>query len=92
VGKKTHTDGFYGDSYDTPVYGEQYVFDAVIIEESDFQLQFWCVRAITVGSIIHRKSKEKEGGERWWRIDQVESKTGGFLAIANISDLNPDFS
>jgi hypothetical protein len=90
VGFKTHMDDFYGDSYKTPVYGEKYVFDAIVVAESDLQLQFWCVKHISVNSIVYRKVKD--GGERWWRIQEVEPKTGGFLARAMISDLNPDFS
>lgn len=90
VGSKSYTDELYGNSYELPQYGEQFVFDAVVIDQSDLQLQFWCVSPINKNSVVYRKMKE--GGERWWRVAQVEPKTGGFLVIANISDSNPDFS
>lgn len=92
VGTKTHTDDLYGETYKTLVYGEQYIFDAVIIDQSDLQLQFWCIKSIAKGSIIHKKSLEKEGGERWWRVEELEPKSEGFLVVASISDTNPDFS
>jgi len=90
IGKKVHMDNLYGNTYETVQYGDKYVFDAVVIDQSDLQLQFWCIRQITEKSIIYRKVEE--GGERWWRVKEVEPKTGGYLAIANISDSNPDFS
>lgn len=90
IGYKTHTDNLYGDSYKTSVYGEQYMFDAIVIDQSDFQLQFWCVKAINKDSIAFKK--DKEGGERWWRVLDVEPKTGGYLVRLNVSDSNPDFS
>jgi hypothetical protein len=90
IGKKVHIDDLYGNTYETVQYGDKYVFDAVVIDQSDLQLQFWCVRPITEKSIIYRKIEE--GGERWWRVREVEEKTGGYLAMANVSDSNPDFS
>lgn len=90
IGEKVHKDALYGSSYTTTRYGEKFIFDAVVIDMSDFQLQIWSVRHITKGSIIYRK--DPEGGERWWRINEVEPKSGGYLSVANISELNPDFS
>lgn len=83
-------DDLYGNVYQTTQYGDKFIFDAVVVDESDLQLQFWCVRPITINSIVYRKIRE--GGERWWRIKDIEPKTGGFLAVAIISDTNPDFS
>lgn len=90
IGRKTFTDDFYGSTYDTIEYGEKFVFDAVIIDQSDLELQFWSIKPITAQSVVYRKVKQ--GGERWWRIVDVESKTGGWLAKAITSDSNPDFS
>jgi hypothetical protein len=66
------------------------MFDAVIVDQSDLQLQLWCVKDISKDSIIYRKLNQ--GGERWWRIQHTEPKTGGYLCVCGISDLNPDFS
>ena len=90
IGRKSHIDDLYGNGYSTVEYGEKFVFDAVIIDESDLELQFWCVKPVTAQSVIHKK--HKQGGERWWRITNVDSKTGGWLARAVTSDSNPDFS
>ena len=90
VGKKTHTDDFYGQSYTTVEYGHKDIVDAVVIDQSDLELQFWCVKEVPVQSIVYRKVKQ--GGERWWRVNQIESKTGGWLVKCIVSDTNPDFS
>jgi len=90
VGYKIHDDDFYGQSYKTVQFGDQFMFDAITIDQSDFQLQIWCIRELTKDSIIYRK--DPEGGERWWRISKSEPKSDGHLVLADISDLNPDFS
>tara|TARA_Y100000034_G_scaffold96448_1_gene117445 strand:- start:133 stop:771 length:639 start_codon:yes stop_codon:yes gene_type:complete len=90
VGKNQHTDDLYDDSYYTMQYGNKFVFDAVVIDMSDLELQFWCVQPITVESIVFPKTKEK--GQRWWRVKDIEPKTGGYLCSAITSDTNPDFS
>lgn len=90
VNSRVVKDELYGSSYATLEYGDAFMFDAVIIDASDLQLQLWCVRQLNPGSIIYRKLQQ--GGERWWKIDSVEPKTGGYLCLASISDLNPDFS
>ena len=90
IGRKTFTDDFYGSTYDAIEYGDKFVFDAVIIDQSDLELQFWCIKPVTAQSVVYRKIKQ--GGERWWRINDVEQKTGGWLAKAITSDSNPDFS
>jgi len=90
IGRKDHTDDLYGNSYSTVEYGEKFLFDALIIDQSDLELQFWCVRLITPQSVIYKKVRQ--GGERWWRVADIEAKTGGWLAKAVTSDSNPDFS
>jgi hypothetical protein len=90
IGRKDHTDDLYGSSYSTIEYGEKFIFDAVVIDQSDLELQIWCIRPVTSHSVIYKKIRQ--GGERWWRIVNVESKTGGWLAKAVTSDSNPDFS
>lgn len=89
VGTKRVTDELYGSYYNVLVYGEQFMFDAVIIDQSDLQLQFWCVKPLTQSSVVYRKNSQ--GGERWWKVDNIEPKTGGFLCLCVISDVNPSF-
>lgn len=90
IGVKEHHDDFYGSSYKTIQYGDKFLFDAVLIDQSDLQLQFWCVRRLELNSVVYRKLRQ--GGERWWRVTSVEPKSGGYLATATVSDSNPDFS
>jgi hypothetical protein len=90
IGYDTFRDDFYGSSYKTPKFGKQIMFDAVIVDQSDLQLQFWCIKDIPKDSIIYRKLNQ--GGERWWRVQHTEQKTGGYLCVCGVSDINPDFS
>ena len=90
IGTKEHKDELYGSSYSTTKYGESYLFDAVVIDQSDLELQFWCVRHLGKDSIVYKKVRQ--GGERWWRVLKIEEKTGGYLVSASVSDSNPDFS
>jgi hypothetical protein len=90
IAYKEIVDELYGTSYKTPKYGTKFLFDAIIVDQSDLQLQIWCVKDIKKDSIIYRKNQQ--GGERWWRINQTEARSGGFLCLASISDINPDFT
>lgn len=90
IGHNEHIDPLYQTKYKTTQFGDKFIFDAIIIDQSDLQLQFWCVRAITIDSVVYRKNVD--GGERWWRVTNIEPKTGGYLVLSSVSDLNPDFS
>lgn len=92
VGYRSRRDPVYDSVTETPAYGEPYTFDAVVVSESDFQLQFWCVRAVSKHSVVYRKAGGAKLDGRWWRVDDVAPKTGGFLVLANLSDVSPDFS
>jgi hypothetical protein len=89
-GTKFHTDQLYGTNYKTYQYGSKFLFDAIIIDQSDLELQIWSVKLIPVGSILYKKIRE--GGERWWRVKETEPKTGGHLSLCGVSETNPDFS
>jgi len=90
IGENKFTDDLYGSTYKTNKYGNKFLFDAIVIDQSDLQLQFWCLKDLTKNSIVYKKNQQ--GGERWWRITESEPKTGGFICLANVSDMNPDFS
>ena len=90
IGTRMHVDELYGSAYERLEYGDKFLFDAIVVAESDLQIQFWCARPVTMHSIIYRRIKE--GGERWWRINEIEPKSGGYLARGIPSDTNPDFS
>lgn len=90
IGENKFEDDLYGSTYSTFKYGDKFLFDAIIVAQSDLQLQFWCVKEIFNNSIVYRK--HQHGGERWWRITAVEQKTGGYMCLASVSDTNPDFT
>lgn len=90
IGRKTEHDALYGNTYTVIEYGDKFIFDAIAIDQSDLEFQFWCVKAVTVDSIIYRK--HRQGGERWWKISDAEANSGGWLVKAIPSMLNPDFS
>lgn len=81
-------DDLYGTEYKMNRYGDKFVFDGVIVEENDLELVYWCVKQMTKGSVVMPKARES----RWWRVEEIEPKTGGFLVKALPSDVNPDFS
>jgi len=84
----TMKDDLYGTEYKMNRYGDKFVFDAVVVDENDLEIVFWCVKTMTKGSVIMPRRKES----RWWRVEEIEPKTGGFLVKALPSDVNPDFS
>lgn len=92
VSVKTHTDKLYSNTYTTPVYGDQFVFDAIVLDESDLEIQIWSLKHIPDGSIFYQKAKDSLWEGRWWRTTTSEPKTGGFTTLGHVSDVNPDFS
>lgn len=92
IDQKVHKDSLYDSTYTTPVYGDKMAFDAIIVDQSDFQLQLWCMKIIPKGSVIYQMAKGGEWERRWWKVENYEPKTGGYILLASISDSNPDFS
>ena len=81
-------DEFYGTSYKVTTYGQKSEFDGIIVAQTDLELQFWTVNRVFIGSVVFPKNADR----RWWRVEDVEPKTGGFLCKAFVSDVTPDFS
>jgi hypothetical protein len=86
---REHKDALYGQRYKTIRYGNKFTFEAIIVDQEDFFIDFWTtVREVTAGSVIYPMNKDK----RWWRVDTITPKTDGFLIRAILSDYQPDFS
>lgn len=85
-----HSDPLYGSSFNRVKYGKKFVFEAIIIEQTDIVIQLWAnTKTITVNSIIYPQNSDK----RWWKVSSNnEYHEGGWLITATISDLHPDFS
>ena len=89
TGEMTHVDDLYGETYSTDKYGSKFLFDAVVVDESDLEMKIWSVKELSKGSIIRRKAKEA----RWWKVSDIEPQdTGGHLSRLITSDVNPSFS
>ena len=86
--REEHVDSLYGDRKISTRYGKKYVFDGVVISQSDFEIQFFSFRPVAIGSIVFPVNLDKQ----WWRVEDVTPKTGGYLCKGLVSDVNPDFS
>lgn len=88
-------DDLYGDTYKSIQYGEKFTFEAVVVERNDLYMRFWTNIELSEGSVVF-PSKYRDGvkfGEhRWWRVNQLVEKSGGYLTQAVVSDYHPDFS
>ena len=91
---KQHNDNLYNESYTMIHYGNKYTFEGIIVEETDFKIQFWAMKDIPNKSVVFPKHRANYSGydRRWWRINEIEEKSGGFLMDAIISDYSPDLS
>ena len=101
------TDDLYGDSWTRVKYGNKIVFPLIMIESTDFSIEFWTSdpnSQITEKSIIYPFAYEVHNTStdsydkvpyseyRWWKVDHKEQKEGGWLFRAIPSDTQPDFS
>jgi len=84
-------DALYGETYATVKYDAPFTFEAYVVDQSDFALQFWtsgpAAEKISEGSVIYPKLMEK----RWWKVVSREEKSGGWLFSAIPSDYQPKF-
>jgi hypothetical protein len=82
-------DELYGDRYTTIKYQRPFSFEAIIVENSDLMFKMWTtVDKITRGSVLFPRVGEK----RWWRVEEIEAKSGGFLVFGMPSDFQPSFT
>lgn len=101
-------DKFYGESWTKVTYGKKLVFPSVIVEATDFRLDFWTSdpnEQITEKSIIYPFAYEIHNSQtgsydrvpydeyRWWKVsDRKKMEEGGWLLSAVPSESQPDFS
>lgn len=84
----TKVDPVYGDKHQSLSPEKPFSFEGVLIEESDFHIQYWASIKVEPGSVLYPKSMSK----RWWRVQEVEPKAGGWLLTAMPSDFQPYFT
>jgi len=90
-------DELYDESYGRAKYGKKFSFEGIIIQRDDLTIQFWTtVQQVTQGSIVfpskYINRKESCEDYRWWSVQKIVPKSGGFLLHAIPSNVNPDFS
>jgi len=83
-------DPLYNEKYGKMIYGNKFLFDAIIENQSDVQLSLWTNNAIiTEGSVVFPRTNDK----RWWRVYSASSVENGVYSIkASITDYHPNFS
>lgn len=85
---KTITDTLYEEKTVKVTYGDQFLFEAIIIDESDFELLFWShLENIQKYSIVYPRNKNK----RWWKVESVSNAPEGFFLKCRPSDVQPSF-
>ena len=94
---ETKMDDLYEESYGVGRYGKKFTFEGIMVERGDLAIRFWTtVKQVTKGSIIypsrytHRNEECKD--YRWWKVQQIIPKSGGWLIYAVLSQTTPDFS
>ena len=92
---KEHKDDLYDESYKKNQYGEKFTFEGIIIQREDFMILFWTNIELTKNSILY-PSKYRDGVKfgdyRWWKVNDMREKSGGFVVQAVVSDYQPDFT
>ena len=89
VVEKTVTDDLYGSTYSRTQYGQKASLYGVIVGLEDLYFTFWTETRLTPRSIVFPTKMEMK---RWWRVDQCEPQSSGFLVSCSPSPVSPDFS
>lgn len=89
-------DELYDEERQTIQYGDKFAFEAVVIERGDLQIRLWTMHLLDRQSIIfpsvYVKGDINFGDYRWWKVNTIEEKSGGYIITAIPSDTQPDFS
>jgi len=92
---QVYKDELYGEEREEVSYGKKFAFEGVMLEMSDLAIVYWSPMEIRKNFIVY-PSKYVNAGEfkdfRWYRVDQVEEKTGGFICRGIPTNINPDFT
>jgi hypothetical protein len=92
---RKNTDELYDDSYSRMTYGQKFMIESIMIERSDLGIIFWTTTKLEPNSIVFPsvyKTGIKYGEYRWWKVLEMEPKSGGYLVRAIFSEVQPEFS
>ena len=86
---REHVDKLYGQKFQRVKYGKKFLFEALVMEEDDLYMVLWTnTKAVTLGSVVYPQNQDK----RWWRINSIEEKDGGYALMAIACEFTPEFS
>jgi hypothetical protein len=81
-------DSLYEDKSLKVRYSKEVAFEAVILEENDYELNFWThLDYITKKSVVYPMNRDR----RWWKIEDVKKAPQGYFCSCKPSDLQPSF-
>jgi hypothetical protein len=83
-----HIDDLYGERSVKIKYDKKFNFEAILIEEDDFNLVFWThLSKVTKYSVLYPKNKDK----RWWKVTAIKQAPEGFFISCMPSEYHPNF-
>ena len=91
---KTYKDDLYGEDHEVNEFGEKFTFEGFIVED-DLVLKIWTNKNIKKDYIFYPSkyvSNKPLKEFNWYKIDEIEEKSGGFLCRGIPTTINPDFT
>jgi hypothetical protein len=85
--KETKHENDYGDVHISYEYGEETTFRGIIVEETGLYLKVWSDRKFNPKSILYPQGL----GNRFWKIEYDEEKSGGYVMTCISSTVHPVF-
>ena len=65
-------DELYGETRLVSTWGNPFLFEAIILDQNDFMINFWTNIEIESDSIIYPVNRDK----RWWKVNNKQKKRG----------------
>jgi hypothetical protein len=84
---KEKKDNLYGEIFKKLEYEKPTSFEAVIISQGDMLIEMWSDVYFEQGSILYPRN----GDKRWWKINEVSPKLGGWIIKGLPSQDQPSF-
>lgn len=84
---KEKKDSLYGDVSLRISYGNKTSFEAVILNQGDMTIEMWSEAFFEKGSILYPRN----GDKRWWKVQEVYPKLGGYVIRSVPSQDQPYF-
>jgi hypothetical protein len=81
-----HRDTLYDEIKTSVSYGNQFSFESVLAESTDFSISLWTNVDVGRGSILFIPKDR-----RWWKVDTLEPQSGGNLLKCVPSEIQPSF-